>query len=541
MRKIILILSALLILVSCQKQNSSRVILIGIDGLSTDGIQCAKTPNLNRLIRDGAFSLKARGVMPTVSAPNWGSMLCGAGPEQHGITNNGWTVTNHTIEPTITDDDGYFPSIFTLIRNQMPDAKTAIFYDWKELMDLYNGKYISKIQFDSGYEEVYDHAIDYIIKESPDFAFVYAGHVDEMGHKFQHGSPEYYKSIEDVDTKIGDLLKALDSTGLYENTNIIVISDHGGVGYGHGGESMAEIQVPWLIEGPGIIRNKLIEEPINTFNTASTIAYLFNLQQPPQWIAKPVLSVFSDNENSRLNINSYLPKPKASIKSGIYDMKDTLLLSVDNDDAEIRYTNNGKDPDKNSFLYTDPIKLDQTSSVKSIAINNKIKSEITKVDFIKVLQIVSAELKKQPSQKYPAEFGGNSLIDHKMGNDDFNNTAWIGFEAKDFEAVFDLGKTNPVTKITLSCLENKNSWIYLPTEIKYFASNDNKNFKKIGELDSSHILPSGKRNRTYIEKDFNNISARYLKVYAKNIKQCPKGDPGDGGKAWLFVDEVLIE
>jgi len=541
MRKIILILSALLILVSCQKQNSSRVILIGIDGLSTDGIQCAKTPNLNRLIRDGAFSLKARGVMPTVSAPNWGSMLCGAGPEQHGITNNGWTVTNHTIEPTITDDDGYFPSIFTLIRNQMPDAKTAIFYDWKELMDLYNGKYISKIRFDSGYEEVYDHAIDYIIKESPDFAFVYAGHVDEMGHKFQHGSPEYYKSIEDVDTKIGDLLKALDSTGLYENTNIIVISDHGGVGYGHGGESMAEIQVPWLIEGPGIIRNKLIEEPINTFNTASTIAYLFNLQQPPQWIAKPVLSVFSDNENSSLNINSYLPKPKASIKSGIYNMKDTLLLSVDNDDAEIRYTNNGKDPDKNSFLYTDPIKLDQTSSVKSIAINNKIKSEITKVDFIKVLQILRAELKKQPSQKYPAEFGGNSLIDHKMGNDDFNNTAWIGFEAKDFEAVFDLGKTNPVTKITLSCLENKNSWIYLPTEIKYFASNDNKNFKKIGELDSSHILPSGKRNRTYIEKDFNNISARYLKVYAKNIKQCPKGDPGDGGKAWLFVDEVLIE
>ena len=141
---ILLLFISSLLFVSCQSGKTKRIILIGIDGLSTDGIQCAKTPNLNRLIKDGAFTLKARGVMPTVSAPNWGSMLCGAGPEQHGITNNGWTTRNHTIEPTIADKDGYFPSIFTVIRNQIPDAKTAIFYDWKELMDPFNGKYISR-------------------------------------------------------------------------------------------------------------------------------------------------------------------------------------------------------------------------------------------------------------------------------------------------------------------------------------------------------------------------------------------------------------
>ncbi len=544
MQRIQIVLSILFIaflLFSCQINKTKKVILLGIDGLSTDGIQCAKTPNLNRLIHDGAFSLKARGVMPTVSAPNWGSMLCGAGPEQHGITNNGWTVTNHTIEPTITDEDGYFPSIFTLIRNQMPNAKTAIFYDWKELMDLFNGKYISKIQFDSSYKKVYEHAIDYLMKESPDFTFIYAGHVDEIGHKFGHGSPEYYKSIEDIDAKIGELLKALNSNSSYENINIIVISDHGGVGYGHGGESMAEIQVPWIIKGPGIIQNKLIEEPLNTYSTASTIAYIFGLKQPPQWIARPVLSVFSDNKNSNLNYNSYLPKPKPSIKSGIYDTEKILSFSVDYKNVEIRYTNDGKNPNENSILYSDPIKLTQTNNIKAISIKNKIKSELTDMNFMKVLKIVNASLQKQPSPKYPAEFGGYSLIDHKMGNDDFNNSAWIGFEAEDFEAVFDLGNIQPITKVTLSCLENKNSWIYLPTEIEYFGSNNNMNFKKIGSLESKQILPSSKRNRTFIEKEFNNISARYLKVYAKNIKQCPQGDPGDGGKAWLFVDEVIIE
>src|SRR6059036_3684283 len=37
----------------------------------------------------GAWTLEARGVMPTLSSPNWESAIGGASPEQHGITSNG--------------------------------------------------------------------------------------------------------------------------------------------------------------------------------------------------------------------------------------------------------------------------------------------------------------------------------------------------------------------------------------------------------------------------------------------------------------------
>ena len=37
------------------------------------------------------ISIHARGVIPTVSSPNWASMIMGAGPEQHGITSNDWS------------------------------------------------------------------------------------------------------------------------------------------------------------------------------------------------------------------------------------------------------------------------------------------------------------------------------------------------------------------------------------------------------------------------------------------------------------------
>ena len=35
--------------------------------------------------------------------------------------------------------------------------------------------------------------------------------------------------------------------------------------------------------------------------------------------------------------------------------------------------------------------------------------------------------------------------------------------------------------------------------------------------------------------------ARFLKIRAKNVGYCPAGSPGEGEKAWLFVDEIIVE
>ncbi len=77
-----------------------RVLLIGIDGIGADSFQITATPYLMQLVREGALSIKARSVMPTVSTPSWGSILTGAGPEQHGMTSNDWRLDNYTIVPT---------------------------------------------------------------------------------------------------------------------------------------------------------------------------------------------------------------------------------------------------------------------------------------------------------------------------------------------------------------------------------------------------------------------------------------------------------
>jgi predicted AlkP superfamily pyrophosphatase or phosphodiesterase len=74
--------------VVAQVSQVEHVVVIGVDGLSPDGVHKAKAPNLARMMKEGAYTLHARAVMPTVSSPNWASMIMGAGPEQHGVTSN---------------------------------------------------------------------------------------------------------------------------------------------------------------------------------------------------------------------------------------------------------------------------------------------------------------------------------------------------------------------------------------------------------------------------------------------------------------------
>ena len=57
-----------------------HVLVIGCDGFGAVGFTPSNTPVLHRLMREGAYTLHARGVMPTVSSPNWASMIMGAGP-----------------------------------------------------------------------------------------------------------------------------------------------------------------------------------------------------------------------------------------------------------------------------------------------------------------------------------------------------------------------------------------------------------------------------------------------------------------------------
>lgn len=542
---LIYILFALLICTNCSSDNpgipSKRIILIGIDGVGLDGFQKAKTPNLDGLVSRGAISLSTRAVMPTVSGPNWSSHLLGAGPEQHGITSNGWTVNNYAIEATVKDEDGYFTSVFNLVNKQLPNAQTCFFYDWDALANFYNLNKINQVAYSKTYKETFEKATPWIIKNNPIFSFIYIGHPDEVGHEHEWGSIQYIKALEDVDKALGAFFRALKNANMFDETHIIVVTDHGGVKHGHGGLSMAEIEIPWIIAGPGIVQNKLIEQPNDVFNTAATIAYLLDLDIPHEWIGRPVLgAIESESRYAEVNTNSYVPQPYSNLESGLYYESTLARFDVSHPDCDIRFTINGSDPDVNSKIFTKPIGLIESKVVKAAAFKNESSSRIITIDYRKIIKVDDISCKYEPNSNYGGN-GAKTLLNLQFGSGNYKDGEWLGFQGSDLEAILRFDMYTNLKSVAIGVLNKKGSWIFLPDEIIVLASLDGSNYKEIGRTTTENISKFEKSGRAEIKIGITPVKTKFLKVIAKNIGVCPAGHSGEGKPAWLFVDEIIIE
>ncbi len=284
-------------LLQAQNNPVKHVIILGVDGMSPDGILHARVPNLDTLMAQGSSTFECKAQMPTVSSPNWASIIDGAPPSAHGIWSNKW-------QPRQIKDSVYcggkkgqmFPTIFRVLREQKHRAKIVCFAAWWSFVRLVEpGVCNSKDR--TFYTRFTGLRTANAIKiRKPDLLFVHFTEVDEMGHKYAHGTPEYYNTVSKVDTAIGHILKAIKKAGIENSTVVMVISDHGGVGHNHGGNSPAEINVPWIIKGPGIKKNYKLKSTPRNYDTTATIAKLMHLKAPSCWEGVSVDEIFTDKE-----------------------------------------------------------------------------------------------------------------------------------------------------------------------------------------------------------------------------------------------------
>lgn len=269
-----------------------HVVVIGCDGFGSVGFTLDNTPVLHGLMREGAYTLHARGVMPTSSSPNWASMIMGAGPEQHGVTSNEWETNKFDITPTVHGPAGFFPTVFGALRAQKPNSTIAVIHDWDGFGRLVEPNAPNILENHKGSPNTAKRAIEVIRQLKPSFLFIHFDDVDHAGHTFGWKSAEYYQAVAQIDGLIGDILNALGDVGIREKTVVLMTADHGGKGKSHGGFTMDELEIPWIISGPGIRRGHEIKAPVNTYDTAATLARIFKLKPPEGWIAEPVREAF---------------------------------------------------------------------------------------------------------------------------------------------------------------------------------------------------------------------------------------------------------
>lgn len=277
---------------SAQVSGVEHVVVLGCDGMGSVAFRGTNAPNLAALMHRGSWTLKARGVMPTSSSPNWASMIMGAGPEQHGVTSNDWRTNRMEFTASVAGSSGHFPTIFRLLREQRPALKQAAIYDWSDFGRLIEPGVPDHSEHVKGSILAAERAVAYWKAEKPAFLFVHFDDVDHAGHGFGWDSPQYFQMVDMVDGLIGGVVKAVRESGEEDSTVFIMTADHGGVGTKHGGNTMAELLIPWIIAGPGVVRDHELESTVNTFDTAATVAHLLGVKPPQAWIGRPVAEAF---------------------------------------------------------------------------------------------------------------------------------------------------------------------------------------------------------------------------------------------------------
>lgn len=297
MRKTLLFLMLLAgMSLSCMaaKPKAKHVILIGMDGWGAYSVPKAEMPNVKMLMESGCYTLEKRTVLPSSSAPNWAAMFMGASTELHGYTH--WDSQKPELPSRVVAKHNIFPTLFQVCRDQRPDAEIGVLYEWdgiKYLVDTLSLSHHALAPTDGLESEALCSMAEKYIRDSrPTLLAVCFDNPDHVGHNNGHDTPEYYTVLKKLDGYINRIIEAAKQAGTWDDTIIVLTSDHGGVGKGHGGISMLEMETPFIIAGKGIRAGGKFNESMMQFDVATTIAYALGLKQPQVWTGRPMTQVF---------------------------------------------------------------------------------------------------------------------------------------------------------------------------------------------------------------------------------------------------------
>ena len=241
----------------------------------------------------------------------------------------------------------------------------------------------------------------------------------------------------------------------------------------------------------------------------------------------------------RIPGESILVVPAINAESNTFFDSVAVTMSHPVEGTVIHYTLDGSEPDANSMVYTEPIVLHQSTTVRAAALQGDRWSCAVDADFYFIDAKRAVKLEHPYSEQYEAG-GVKALIDHQRGGENFRTGVWQGYQGVDLVATVDLGAKQKVNRLAGGFLQEQGSWIFMPREVEFFVSDDGKRFRSVGKV--MNTIPADEEDAVIQELEVRpRCETRYVKMSAKTIGSCPDWHVGAGQPAWIFCDEFVIE
>jgi predicted AlkP superfamily pyrophosphatase or phosphodiesterase len=268
---------------------SRHVMIVSIDGLRPDAINQYGAPTLQRLMREGSYTLSGRTIDPSKTLPSHTSMLTGQPPERHGVLwNNVATADAESID---------LPNIFGLARAN--GYSTAAFFSKAKFQPLQVEGTLDYSQAPGGWfgrwtgERTVADVGNYLSRARPNVLFVHLTDPDAAGHRAGWMTPEYGRGVLAADRALNTLMTLAAQTFGAGHFSVIVTADHGGHDTNHGSDDPRDVTIPWIAWGQGVKPGLLPESNVRTMDTAATVLWLLSVDRPTDWVGHPVTDAFN--------------------------------------------------------------------------------------------------------------------------------------------------------------------------------------------------------------------------------------------------------
>lgn len=273
---IILLVGLPVAVYSGNNKGTKKVLIIGIDGCRPDALLKAKTPNIDQLWQNGAYSFKAKTDELSSSGICWTSMLTGVWHDKHQVVSNAYK------HPNVEE----YPHFFRRLKQEKPALKTYSIVNWKPIHAILQENDATEAKRRLFDRRVAGKSARTLKRKEVDVMYVQLDEVDHAGHTydFSPDSPEYLQAIEKSDRQVGKILRGLYKRSSYadENWLIIVTTDHGGSNYMHGENIPDHTTVFYMASGNDVEKGEIVG-PVQVVDVAVTALAYLGVNQDEKW------------------------------------------------------------------------------------------------------------------------------------------------------------------------------------------------------------------------------------------------------------------
>jgi hexosaminidase len=136
--------------------------------------------------------------------------------------------------------------------------------------------------------------------------------------------------------------------------------------------------------------------------------------------------------------------------------------------------------------------------------------------------------------------GSLTLVDGQRGSTSFTDGQWLGFLGTDLVATIDLKKATAIRTVESHFLQDTGSGILLPTKVEIAVSKDGQKFRTVYAAPVAAATPA-KPSISAVTAELKKTKARFVRITAQNAQPAPATPSAQKARAWLFVDEVVVQ